>query len=411
MIVVIPVHNQAKNLIAVLQGYLAQTKMPQAVVLSMDRCTDSSKEVAAKFVPGFAAVGSRLVVCDTSEFGSISGFGAGRTRDVGIIVAQQINRTVPVLCTDGDCVPSPDLVAHHGELLSAVATPRITCGRRYDTLGPDEGPAFQMVLPDAQDDVRNGALYMEHLVCAPGVDRVIFNPEVFEKSWVCWSCNLGFNPAALALCRLVNSVVVGDGSRVFNPVFDGRWGGEDGFVGLSVWRCGGDVLMLSERSWVKHIWHKRSHTNMDHLRLVQLQDYELQKALFESRIQGVQVTVVNVEFHIDRANMHADITTHVKNFAPSGAVDRIQQSLPDDPLTQIVSALFCSGYVISKPSQGLPLLPQPITKAGREDLQRDFEALLDRLRRVPFHNVGSVVEPAIPFDFSHGPVTFPEVAR
>lgn len=397
MIVIVPVHNQTRNVLPVLNAYLKQTQSPQAIVLIFDRCTDNSRELAAGMQPSFERAGIGLHLHDTSEFGAITGFGAGRARDCGLSVAHSLGAG-PFLFTDGDCVPALTLVEHHAGVLQ-VPHARISCGRRYDTLGPGEEPTFAMVLPDAQDDVRNGAHYMDGLVCSTGVDRLVFNPTVFESSWICWSCNLGMNAAAVALCRAVNSALSGTADRVFSPVFDGRWGGEDGFVGLSVFRCGGETVMLSERSWVKHIWHPRKHTNLDHLRLVQRQDFELQRAIFERRV-AADVTVLNVDFNINRNHVDPWVLTQVKDYVASKAVSSIQEAMDtDEDLAHLVAAIMCSGYLQAKPG---PCPKLPLTCAAAlsvEQLARELAELKTKLYRTPFGVTGSEIATALPVDF------------
>lgn len=401
MIVIVPIHNQASNLPFVLEGYLRQTLKPSALVLILDRCTDASREVAERRRTDFEAAGIALHVNDTQEFGYLAGFGAGRTRDCGLVLAQQLGDG-PYLFTDGDCIPSPGLVAHHADVL-AVPHARISCGRRYDMLGPGETATLPLVLPDAQDDLRNQAAYMNGWVCTDNIDRLIFNHVVFESSWICWSCNLGMNKAAVDLCRGVNAVLDGSHARVFSPVFDGRWGGEDGFVGLSVYRCGGETVMLSQRSYVKHIWHKRGHTNLDHLRLVQRQDYELHKAIFEGRLHA-DVTKVNIDFSINRGHVDPWVLTQIKDIQPSAVAARVIACLGTDAtMPELLAALYVSGYLAMVPAPGDLMLPMPLPGEATEVYKDDVFDITKKLQDVPFVVQGVAIYPAMPTDFNPAP--------
>jgi hypothetical protein len=303
----------------------------------------------------------------------------------------------PFLFTDGDCVPGPELIECHTKVLN-VEQPRITCGRRYDTLGPTEVAKFPMVLDDAQDDLRNSADYTKNLVCANNADRLVINPTVFEKSWICWSCNLGMNKAAVALCRMVNGVLNGDIERVFSSVFDGRWGGEDGFIGLSMFRCGGETLMLSEKAWVKHIWHERSYTNLEHLRLVARMDYELKRAIFENRIK-IASTTISADFTIDRANIDPYSLTRVRSVELGPVETRVASILPDEPLVKIICGLCCAGYIKFVGSDSPMLIKEPGDAREMDMLNYFVNALMTQIYVAPFVVIDDELHISMPIDF------------
>lgn len=395
MIIIIPVHNQQQNIRIVLQAYLDQTVKPQRVVLVFDRCFDNSRELAERMISQYANQHVGLHMYDMSDLGYTS-FGAGRTRDIGLAMAMQLGDG-PFLFTDGDCVPGPDLVACHSKVLN-VEQPRISCGRRYDMLGPNEVAKFPMVLDDAQDDLRNSADYTKNLICANMADRLVVNPTVFEKSWICWSCNLGMNKAAVTLCRTVNAVLNGDVERVFSSVFDGRWGGEDGFVGLSMFRCGGETLMLSEKAWVKHIWHERGHTNLEHLRLVARMDYELNRAIFENRIK-VNPTAISVDFMIDRTNIDPHSLTRVRSVELGVVEARIAAILPDEPLIKIICGLCCAGYIKFIGSNSPMLIKEPADAREMDMLTYFVNEIMTLMYTVPFIIIGDSVCISMPINF------------
>lgn len=288
MIVVIPIHNQVRNIDLVLQAYLNQTKIPAHLIMVFDRCTDGSYDLACTYRSRFKKAGCWLHLVDATN-SPVKGFGAGRTRDVGIQYAMSQRLAGSFLFSDGDCVPSPELVAHHAEILN-TQNPRITCGLRYETVPSGQSPEFPIIpnivvggMP-VQDDLRLNAEWCRNLVFGNGYDRLVINPQVFEKSWICWSCNLGMNQAAINVCQRANGILDGDESRVFNSSFDGRWGGEDGFVGLTMFRTGNEVIALYGRSYVTHLWHPRNHTNQEHLILVAEKDRLLKEYCSDNTI-------------------------------------------------------------------------------------------------------------------------------
>lgn len=268
MIVIIPIHNQIRNIGILLNAYLKQTQMPTDVILVLDKCTDGSELVIQQYLDRFASRGSKLHAVDTAG-STCRGFGAGRTRDVGIQYALAQGLRGPFLFTDGDCIPTTNLVEHHSSQLQ-VPQARITCGVRYDTIPEDAVPDYPL-LPGRlmgmriQSDVRLHAPWCRGIVFGDKYDRLVVNPTVFLQSWICWSCNLGMTLAAVEQMQAVNGYMEGDIQRVFNSSFDGRWGGEDGFVGLAMLYTGNETIALSPISSVTHIFHNRSHTNPEHL--------------------------------------------------------------------------------------------------------------------------------------------------
>ena len=124
MIVVIPIHNQEANIQRVLDGYMKQSERPKHVVLVFDRCTDASKSIAAAYLMKFKLLDMDLHLVDTAQFVGVNGFGAGRTRDIGVNYAIDKRLGEQFLFTDGDCIPSIDLVAHHAQQL-CVSAPRL----------------------------------------------------------------------------------------------------------------------------------------------------------------------------------------------------------------------------------------------------------------------------------------------
>ena len=83
---------------------------------------------------------------------------------------------------------------------------------------------------------------------------------------------------------------------VFNSQFDGKWGGEDGFVALAIFRSGGNVVMLDPNIHVTHIWHPRGHTNDSHLYVVEAMDIRLRSCILMNS-DGIDNLKKSSEFH------------------------------------------------------------------------------------------------------------------
>jgi hypothetical protein len=113
-------------------------------------------------------------------------------------------------------------------------------------------------------------------------------------------------------------------------VFDGQWGGEDGFVGLTVAITGGSVIMMSNRSSVCHLWHDRKHTENNHLALVDTMRLKLVDAVKRSWIEApkVEVTLDSQPF----SNDIPSIATKVSGFRATGIYEEIFNLFPQDSL-------------------------------------------------------------------------------
>ena len=364
MIVIIPIHNQARNIGIVLNAYLHQTLMPRHIIMVCDRCTDSSYDIANTYKEAFSINGCILHVINTSCYG-ITGFGAGATRDAGLQYAMHNKISGLYLFSDGDCIPSPDLVRHHKEQLN-IDTPRITCGLRYETV-PNDIKADFPLLEDIsilgmpiQDDLRMNAEWCKNKVFGNGYDRLVINPIIFESSWICWSCNLGMNQAAVDACRHANGIMDGDLNRVFNSSFDGKWGGEDGFVGLIMLRMGGSTVALSRRSYVTHLWHKRGHTNQEHLLMVSRKDYSLM-TMCESGLINADATVVHGMRKFNKDNFNIEYIESTKKVLPSNIINNIG-SLYSEPFMKEAIYLMASGIIRYKGD-----IPTLVNTGNKED--------------------------------------------
>lgn len=269
---VVPIHNQSKNIPRIMYGFASQTRMPDSMVFVTDKCTDNSFDMLKVHAVNLCSRGVKVTITGTDPK---RGFGAGMTRDTGLLVAESEYDPDLVVFTDGDCIPEPNLVESHIEAHNSLSGPVVCCGARTDI--EEDGSV------SADPRLRNE--YNKNKVFSPTTTRYVINPDVIVSSWACWSCNMSVNKAAIARCRDINSFLAGsEQSRVFSPVFDGRWGGEDGFVAMSLFYSGGHVLMLKPDAYVTHIWHPRSHTNIEHLFLLKAKLVELRslcRDLFE----------------------------------------------------------------------------------------------------------------------------------
>jgi hypothetical protein len=85
--------------------------------------------------------------------------------------------------------------------------------------------------------------------------RIIISNQLSLNTIFTYSCNLAFSKSAIELCKEVNRKLTND-DRVFNSMFDGKWGGEDNLISHILYRTGNWILMCDNKSWVEHIYHE-----------------------------------------------------------------------------------------------------------------------------------------------------------
>ena len=239
-IVIVPSHNQAENIDKIIAGYDKQTVPPDLLIFVLDRCTDNSREV-------FSRKQSKIrKVCLIKNSGD--NFTAGATRDYGLsYVEENYPEYTNVIFTDGDCVPCEKLVEIHLDCLSQSSKPAVSCGMRI------------MVQQDGSEkqDERLDESWTNDYSFTDKNARLLISSRVTLESIFTYSCNFAFNKSAILLIKKINKQL-SNKSRLFNPEFDGSWGGEDNFISDCLYRTGNNILLTSKECYVKHQWHKEA---------------------------------------------------------------------------------------------------------------------------------------------------------
>lgn len=233
---VVLIHDQAQNLPRLIAAYKGLASQPALFVFVLDRCTDNSKSILA----------SSGLNCSIVEVSHTATFMAGANRDLGLLEAEKQLPNCDVVFLDGDCVPTRDLIEAHARNLNVNRDfPTATIGRRVNENGAGE---------DLHDDTRIIHARANRRVFGTE-DRLVLTKVPANSRMLTWSCNLGLNRKMIELCRWTNNQISATSGRVFNDAFDGRWGGEDDFVGLTASYFGAAVIALSPKHHVRHIWH------------------------------------------------------------------------------------------------------------------------------------------------------------
>lgn len=240
-VVIVPSHNQSRNISKIVKGYENQTIQPDLLLFVFDRCSDNSRQE-------FLSIKTRLNIrCLIKNVGD--NFSAGMTRDVGIdYVIKNFPEYKTIIFTDGDCVPSSKLVELHIDCLKNSLLPAVSCGRRI--MMSKDGSSFE-------EDERLENCWTNDYSFTNKNARLLVSNRVTLDSIFTYSCNLAFNHSAIDLCRKIN-YQISNSPRVFNPEFDGSWGGEDNFVSDCLFRTGNNILLTSKDCYVEHIWHEQA---------------------------------------------------------------------------------------------------------------------------------------------------------
>lgn len=185
----------------------------------------------------------------------VQGFNAGANRDIGIAEARRRFPGGSVLLLDGDCIPGPTWAESH-RATCGDPRPTIACGARNEGTVAD---------PRTRPLTWQGTTYPPSFV--PG-GRSDCSLEEIAAHRVTWTCNLSINAAALDILEAAGPRIHGC-PRIFAPMFDGQWGGEDTGLGILAHYAGCRILTLDpEASAVEHQPHPSRITSVGNLRRV-----------------------------------------------------------------------------------------------------------------------------------------------
>lgn len=307
---VILIHDQEANLPRLIASYKAQVIQPDLYVFVLDRCRDNSKSILTEY--------AKMQHIKIVEVERESDFQAGYNRDIGLNAAEKEYPDCDVMFFDGDCILTPNVVASHLEIIQCNPDyPTIAVGRRI----------CESESTTIEEDHRIKAFHVTKKVFTYGMHRLVVARELANARMLTWSCNFAFNRHAIDLCKHVNFELNRE-SRVFNPIFDGRWGGEDDFIGLTTVHFGIAVVSVNPEHYVQHIWHP-SRMGQLYVGTIELKIHQLK--YLASRLDAPGVTAIRTARVIDDLNraIHAtsvDIKSPIISMLLS-KYDKIDQAL------------------------------------------------------------------------------------
>ena len=247
---VILCRNQERYAPAIARGVLSQSVRPDRVLVVMDRpglLEKKATEKAYADVPGCEF----LAVSDLPErierppmVDGIAPFCAGRCRNLAMEMLYDVDLAVFI---DGDCIPMPRMLEAH---VAAYQEGCVTVGRRIEAKWGSE-------------DQRQCS--SKHPIPIFGKEPgTVTSERYIADSGVVWTCNVGITPGAAGMVRELNRELYGV-PAVFHPDFGGRWGGEDGFLGMECFYLGIPIRTtpVLGGDGVSHIAHPRPAAKYD----------------------------------------------------------------------------------------------------------------------------------------------------
>jgi hypothetical protein len=242
---IITYHNQLDNWSNILKGISNQLTMPDYVFLIADRVSDSD----------MLDINSINAECDFSDIirvipihhdpiyvgrPSKQSFHCAHIRNIGTDEALKVDSDV-ICYIDGDCVPQRSLISSHIDVCTKNI-PIITSGRKRER---------KYGWKDRRETLSN--LHRLDIFREGGV---IFNsPDLFTSQYVINGSNFAINTKAIKLIKRFNLKYYSR-DELFNSLFNGDWGGEDGFLAITAYQCRVIIATISNKSsGVEHVDH------------------------------------------------------------------------------------------------------------------------------------------------------------
>lgn len=301
-IVIIPSHNQGKHIPKILQAYENQSIKPDLILFVLDRCVDNSLE---NLQNTDCKMKIEWIIKDFGE-----NFSAGMTRDFGI---DYIQKTYPeyrmIIFTDGDCIPSERLVELHLENINQSKNSIVSCGARNK----------QKENLEWEKDERLDERWINEFSFTDKNSRLIVANFLTLDNIFTYSCNFAFNKNAIELCQEINSKL-SNSKRVFNPEFDGSWGGEDSFISHCLYRTGNYILMTNKECFVNHFYHPESPKQKGKKLLQDQLSRRLEKLILNGELSG-PIQILN-KFHFVSYGSF-DYKNEIKNLVNVSGIDLV----------------------------------------------------------------------------------------
>lgn len=294
VLLAIPSRNQIQYLAEQMEAVRKQTVMPCHVLYMADRPTGKERVEAMKIIGDDPLIEYYPVTSQPDYIGrpqmtaGEEWFLTGHVRNEAVKYIEKHPEIDAVVFIDGDCMPEPDLIKAHADVLLNNDRPCVSVGKRKESqYGWDD----QRTTKDSF------------------INMFYDNPtEVEEEAWfvdsgVVWTCNFGMNRVALSALKHLNKTLYGR-EETFSSDFLGTWGGEDGFIGMECFYTKIPVVALGKGdNGIRHIFHSRSGTKYNHLSFMIYLEDKRRELMYLLDLYGMNERKLE---YIDRETMLVD---------------------------------------------------------------------------------------------------------
>lgn len=248
---IIPIFNQKKYWLRMLNAIEAQSILPDIVYVMLDRqstndynailsmCNTSNLRCVYKVfniheIPEY--IGRPTSLPDQQLFLT------GDRRNIAIDMAISDGCECFIMI-DGDCLPDIDLIKSH----------RGICDNDIPVMGNGRRRSIEYNELDQRDQDPK----LRHLELFKHNGLVIHSVDLLRSCSITWSCNLSVNLKAVNVIKAINEKYYGR-YEFFSSEFLGSWGGEDSFLGIQANLGKVYIVVINdELSGVRHIDHPR----------------------------------------------------------------------------------------------------------------------------------------------------------
>jgi hypothetical protein len=240
---IIPLYKQSQFWSKILKAIENQSKLPNTIYLMLDRPALDDVKVIEE-INSHSKLNIKTTVVD--DYPSLNKsddlFLAPYVRNIGINLAIQ-DGCDKFVFIDGDCIPQNKLIESHLNKIKYNVS-ILSVGRRRESIY-------------RWQDRREFVSELTHLDLFRKNGLLINNPDLLKRSLIVWTCNIAMNLQAIKLVKKLNKKYY-NRDEVFCSDFIGKWGGEDGFLGIEAYYCRVFITTIGEKnSGIEHIDHPR----------------------------------------------------------------------------------------------------------------------------------------------------------
>ena len=277
LLLAIPARGQNKYLQEMKDAIHAMSVKPCHVLYMADRPTAKERVEALSILDNDPLIEYYPITTKPAYVGrpkmtyGVEWFLTGHVRNCAVDYIEKHPDIDAVVFIDGDCIPEPDLVKSHMDVLDSQE-PKVSVGKRKEAM-------FNWKDQRETGDPTCNIFFDE--------PTEVLHEVMFVDSGVVWTCNFGMNKSALTSLKQLNNTLYGR-AETFSSEFLGTWGGEDGFIGMECYYTGIPVIALENgNNGIRHKYHIRDKSKYDHVAFINFLEEHRERLLYLLDIYGL----------------------------------------------------------------------------------------------------------------------------